>query len=71
MSEAKAEAHAKAKAVTREYKKEANRLAAEFLEFNAWIDSMLGVEPTLQRWPYDQFRPGPVKELLERIKGSR
>ena len=41
--------------------------AAQFIAFNVAIDRMLGVTPSLDRWPYCDFKPKATAAFLARL----
>jgi hypothetical protein len=40
---------------------------AEWLAFNWWLDKTLGVEPSIDRYPYNEYRPTAVASFLARL----
>src|SRR5713101_10218912 len=41
--------------------------AAEFIAFNVAIDRMLGVTPSLEGWPYSEFKPKATANFLAKL----
>lgn len=50
------------------YHKARNQAVAEILAFCMWLDWLAGIAPCPSRWPYSEYKRGPVEKLLERIK---
>ncbi len=45
-----------------------NQAVAEFLVFCMWLDWLACVAPCPSRWPYWEFKRGPVEKLMEGIE---